>query len=389
MKRTPMKSSLRRAAVGSAVLFLAPLVAEAQGTISTQGFGYPLAGTSTRAAGTAGALSEFDLLTPRNPSALTGMARSVLAVQAEPEYRKLTFGSIEESSRVQRVPLLMAGVRVSSKAVISFSSAGFLDRNFTTTSSGEALVGGVILPTKDVQDMRGSIADLRAGVGYRVHSRVSVGLAGHVFTGSNRLNLVRTFNDTVGFGTVNETSGVAFFGKAVSVGSTFLLPKGFLAAASFRKGGSMEADNGDTVLTRAHIPDRLAAGVLYTGFAGSSFAFNVDNTKWSSMQSLGTSLLQTHDATNWSLGGEVPTGRVRGTPVMLRAGAGKNTLPFGINGGTVSEQRIAGGAAVAITSGGRDQAVLDFSVTRANRKLSGSTAKEGAWLLGIGIQIRP
>jgi hypothetical protein len=283
----------------------------------------------------------------------------------------------------------MAGVRVSSKAVISFSSAGFLDRNYTTTSSGEALVGGVILPTKDVQDMRGSIADLRAGVGYRIHSRVSVGLAGHVFTGSNRLNLVRTFNDTVGFGTVNETSGVAFFGKAISLGSTFLLPKGFFAAASFRKGGSLEADNGDTVLTRAHIPDRLAAGVLYTGFAGSSFAFNVDNTKWSSMQSLGTNLLQTHDATNWSLGGEVPTGRVRGTPVMLRAGAGKNTLPFGINGGTVSEQRIAGGAAIAITSGGRDQAVLDFSVTRANRKLSGSTAKEGAWLLGIGIQIRP
>ncbi|MEO7995986.1 MAG: hypothetical protein ABI852_01010 [Gemmatimonadaceae bacterium] len=386
--RTQMRNAFTRAVAGS-VMLLMPVALSAQGTISTQGFGYPLAGTSTRAAGTAGALLEFDLLSPRNPSSLTGLGRAVLAVQAEPELRTLTFNSIKENSRVQRVPLLMAGVRLSSKAVLSFSSAGFLDRNYTTTSAGEALVGNVVLPTKDVQDMRGSIADLRAGLGYRVLPRLSIGLAGHVFTGSNKLDLLRTFDDSTGFGKVNETSGVAFFGKALSFGSTLLLPKGFLAAASFRKGFGIEADNGDTVLTRAKIPDRIGAGLLYTGFAGSSFAFNVDKTKWSSMQKLGTSLLQTHDATNWSAGGEVSTARVRGSPVLLRAGAGKNTLPFGLNGGTVTEQRFAGGAAVAITSAGRDQAVLDFSVTRANRKLSGSTAKEGAWLLGIGIQIRP
>ncbi|MEO7363486.1 MAG: hypothetical protein ABI120_24340, partial [Gemmatimonadaceae bacterium] len=167
------------------------------------------------------------------------------------------------------------------------------------------------------------------------------------------------------------------------------LPKGFVAAASYRKGGGLEADNGDSVLTRAHIPDRLGAGLMYAGFAGSAFAINIDNTKWSQMQSLGTSLLQTHDATNWSVGGEVPTARLRGTPVLLRAGVGKNTLPFGLNGGTVTEQRFSGGGSLAITSVGRDQAVFDFSITRANRKLSGSSAKESAWLLGIGLQIRP
>lgn len=384
-----MNTSLLRIAASSVALLLAPLALSAQGTISTQGFGYPLSGTSTRVAGTAGALSEFDLLAPRNPSALTSMGRAILAVQAEPEYRKLTFGSIQENTRVQRVPLLMAGVRTSSKSALSFSSAGFLDRNFTTNSKGEALVGGQILPTTDVLDMRGSIADLRAGFGYRVLPRLAVGIAGHVFTGSHKLNLLRSFNDSTGFGAVNETSGLAFFGKAVSFGSTLALPKGFVAAASFRKGGSLEADNGDTVLTRAHIPDRIGAGLMYAGFAGSAFAFNIDNTKWSQMQSLGTNLLQTHDATNWSIGGEVSTARLRGSPVLLRAGAGKNTLPFGLNGGTVTEQRFSGGGSLAITSLGRDQAVLDFSVTRANRKLSGSTAKEAAWQLGIGIQIRP
>lgn len=381
--------SLMRAGVASAAIVCTPLALAAQGSISTQGFGYPLAGTSTRAAGTAGALTEFDLLAPRNPSALTTMGRAILTVQAEPEFRKLTFGSIQENSRVQRVPLIMAGVRVSSKAALSFSSAGFLDRNYTTTSTGEANIGGTILPTKDVQDMRGSISDLRAGLGYRVLPRLALGIAGHVFTGSNKLTLVRSFNDSTGFGTVSETSGLVYFGKALSLGTTLTLPKGFLAAASYRKGGSIEADNGDTVLTKANIPDRIGAGVMYTGFAGSVFAFNIDNTKWSNMQKLGSSLLQTHDATNWALGGEVSTARLRGSPVMVRAGVGKNTLPFGVNGGTVTEQRLSGGASLAVTSAGRDQAVLDFSLTRANRKLSGSTAKEAAWLLGIGLQIRP
>jgi hypothetical protein len=36
-----------------------------------------------------------------------------------------------------------------------------------------------------------------------------------------------------------------------------------------------------------------------------------------------------------------------------------------------------------------EDAALDLSVQRANRTLSGSGLKESAWLLGIGIQIRP
>ncbi|MEO7359471.1 MAG: hypothetical protein ABI120_04035, partial [Gemmatimonadaceae bacterium] len=116
---------------------------------------------------------------------------------------------------------------------------------------------------------------------------------------------------------------------------------------------------------------------------------NIDQNKWTNMQKLGSSLLQAHDATNWSVGAEVATGKLRGTPVLLRAGTARNMLPFGLNGGTVSEMRFTGGAALAVTNAGRDQAVIDFSIARANRTLSGSSAKEGAWLLGVGLQIRP
>lgn len=387
MKRTHLTNVM--SVVLAAMSLAGATRADAQGSISMLGFGYPMNGLSTRAAGTAGALAEFDLLSPRNPSSLTTINRSALAIAAEPEFRTLTFNAVKESNTIQRIPLVMAAVRVSSRAVVSISSSGFLDRNFTTRSTGQALVGSQILATSDISDVRGSISDIRGAVGYQLTSRISVGVGGHVFSGNNKLNLLRQFDDSTGFGAVNEASGVQFFGKALSFGGTVLLPKGFSTAASYRKGFSLEADNGDSVLTRANVPDRLSAGIAYRGIPGAAFVANIDQNKWTSMQTLGSNLLQTHDATNWSLGAEVSTGRVRGTPVLLRAGTGKNTLPFGLNGGIVSEMRFAAGAAIAITNPGRDQAMLDFSIQRANRKLSGSVAKEGAWMLGIGLQIRP
>lgn len=387
MKR--IHSIARRAAVAVTVLALPSASLSAQGSISMLGFGYPMNGLSVRAAGTAGALAEFDLLSPRNPSSLTTLNRFALAISAEPEFRTLTYKSLKESNTIQRIPLVMAAVRLSSRAVVSFSSSGFLDRNFTTQSTGEALIGNQVVPTRDISDVRGSISDLRGALGWRINSRISLGIGGHVFTGTNRLNLLRQFDDSTGFGAVNETSGLQFFGKALSFGGTALLPKGFSAAATYRAGFSLEADNGDSVLTTANVPDKLSAGLLYRGLPGAVFSANVDQNKWTDMQKLGSSLLQTHDATNWSLGAEISTGKVRGTPVLLRAGTGKNTLPFGLNSGIVSEMRFSAGAAVAITNPGRDQAVLDFSLQRANRKLSGSSAKEGAWMLGIGLQIRP
>jgi hypothetical protein len=380
--------NLTRSLVLSAASAVAATGANAQGNISMLGFGYPVNGQSVRSSGTAGALGEFDLQTPRNPSSLTGLSRGLLSLQAEPEFRTLTYNSVKETNRIQRIPLLMGALRVAPKAVVSFSSSAFLDRNFTTVSNGEAVIGSTVLQTRDISDVRGSISDLRLGIGYAVNSRVSVGIGGHVFTGSNRLDLIRRFPDSTGFGAINEVSGIQFFGKALSFGATVVLPKGFTTAASYRAGGGIEVDNGDTVITKATIPDRLSGGLFYR-IPGANFAVSVEQNKWSSMQSLGSGATQAHDATNWSAGTEIESGRIRGTPVLLRAGAGRNMLPFGINNAKVTEMRYSAGLAFAVTNPGRDQSVLEFSVTRADRKLGGSTAKEGAWLLGVGIQIRP
>ncbi|MEP6765894.1 MAG: hypothetical protein ABJB66_16385, partial [Gemmatimonadaceae bacterium] len=210
--------------------------ANAQGNISMQGFGYPMGGMSTRVSGTAGAFAEFDALTPQNPASLVRITRSLLAVQAEPEYRTFSLSSVKESSTIPRLQLLSLGLRVNSRAVFSLSAAGFLDRSYSTISSGQATVEGQILPTTDVTVVKGAIADLRAGFGYALSSRLSVGVAAHAFTGSNKLDLTRRFADTLSFGSVSDTSAIDFFGSAFSLGAQLTIPHGFTTSASYRKG---------------------------------------------------------------------------------------------------------------------------------------------------------
>jgi hypothetical protein len=71
---------------------------------------------------------------------------------------------------------------------------------------------------------------------------------------------------------------------------------------------------------------------------------------------------------------------------MLRVGYARNALPFSNSAQVVQESRLGGGVGMPIA---RDAASIDFSLQRANRSLAGTTATERAWLLGLGVQIRP
>jgi hypothetical protein len=82
-----------RIAVVAAASMLVASSAFAQGTLSTQGFGYPPGQLSTRALGTGGGLTEFDFDTPVNPAAIGLSGEPRLYLQYEPEFRKLSNGS--------------------------------------------------------------------------------------------------------------------------------------------------------------------------------------------------------------------------------------------------------------------------------------------------------
>ena len=372
------------AACGAMTLPVA--MAGAQGTLSGLGFGYPVGGTSTRTAATGGAFAEFDPLSPVNPASLGGFQRTLMTAQTEPEFRTLRFGNVKESTTAERVPLLMLIFPLPRNVALSLSGSTFLDRSYTTVTTGSVLAEGKSIATNDRSDVRGSIADLRAGLGWRVNNRVSVGIGGHLFTGDNSVARRRVFADTLTFGSVDDSSRVTYYGMALSVGGEFQIVKGLAVQGSYRAGGSLESRIRDTVRTQGSVPDRAGLSLRYDGIAGSTFAIGVEKAAWSQMKGLGSDRVQAHDATNIRAGAEVAGPKLRGSPVLLRVGFAKNQLPFGANSQKVKESRITGGLGLPIKP---DFATVDISVQRANRTMSGGAIKEGAWMLGFGLQIRP
>ncbi len=358
----------------------------AQGALSGLGFGYPVGGASTRASATAGAFGEFDALSPINPASLGGLSRAVMTAQTEPEFRTLRFGTVQERTTAQRVPLLMVAFPLPHDVGVSLSATTFLDRSYSTVTRGDASISGVTVNTTDRTDVRGAIGDLRAAAGWRINDKFSVGVGAHLFTGDNLVAISRVFDDTTKFGTVDDSSRVVFAGNAFSIGGEWRIRKGWAASASLRSGGGMSARIRDTVRSEANVPNRVGLGVRYDGIPGSIFAFGVDKQNWSSMKGLGTTAVEAHDATNWHVGAEVAGPRLRQFPVLIRAGYAKNTLPFGIGGKTVDESRLSAGVGLPVA---REAASIDISLQRANRSLAGGNAKESAWMLGIGMQIRP
>lgn len=376
------------ALVIGATLLGATSTARAQGTLSTQGFGYPVGALSIRSIGTGGAFGEFDAISPINPSSLGGMERSLIAAQAEPEYRTLRIGGVTEKNTIQRVPLLLVALPLRRNMSVAFSASSFLDRSFSTRTNGAADLGDEIVETRDEYSVRGAMADMRGALGYRINARLSVGVAGHLIMGSHDAAFARRFVDSARFGAVVDSSTISFQGTAVSVGADVRLLDDLAVSASYRLGNSIDARLNRTEIGRGKVPSRLGATVRYEGIRGSVFALGVEQVQWSALDGLGTTAVEAHDATNWHAGAEVAGPQLRQLPVQFRAGYARAQLPFGVSGNVVNEQRIAGGVGIPLDHNFR--ASLDLSVQRVMRSLTGTgDAKENAWRFGLGLQIRP
>ena len=72
---------------------------------------------------------------------------------------------------------------------------------------------------------------------------------------------------------------------------------------SARKGATIEARAGDSVVSEADVPDRIGAGVSYEGIPGTSISVHVSRDMWSSLNGLGSSAATAVDT--WEAGGGI------------------------------------------------------------------------------------
>lgn len=372
------------------VMFVAVSSAGAQGTLSTQGFGYPQGEFSTRTLGTGGGLAQFDPQTSVNPASISNSGDPLLFLQYEPEFRRLTSGSVTSHSTTSRFPMVVASVPIGTQASIGISVATLLDRSWATSTTGDQEIAGERATVTENVKSIGAINDIRLAGGWIPNGFIQLGLAGHVFTGQNRLFFQQTFPDSLHFVPVEQVSNLDYTGFAVSAGA-IIHPLSVLAlAVSGRKGGKLDARSGDTIVTSARIPDRYGAAISYAGISGATISAQVGRDQWSSLNGLGSSDAKAVDAWDTGLGIEAAGPRVLDRVVLIRLGARYRTLPFVAAGAEVRELSFAGGLGAQFS---RNRAAFDITLQRASRSTDASatvgSVRERAFTLSLGLRVRP
>ena len=376
----PHRSTLRAALLALALL---PLPAAAQGALSTQGLGYPPGQLATRAAATGGGLAEFDPVTPLNPAALDANIRSALYVQYEPEFRRVTTDGGSARTTTSRFPLIGGSLRVGDRIALAATASTFLDRTWRTTLDTTRIIDGEEVDTKESFSSLGSITDLRLGASYTVGPALRVGLGVHGFTGENRLRVTGSFGDSVELNLQDDVIG--FGGMAVSAGAMLRLGSTLSVAGSARKGGALRARDGDDVIASARVPDRYGAGVRYTGIAGTTLAANLEWTGWTALGDLVSARSHVFDGFDAGVGADVAGPRFGSRIITMRGGLRWRTLPFGLADTEVKELGLSVGAGVPLA---RERSSLDLGLLHARRS-AGGEATERAWMVSVGVSVRP
>lgn len=378
--------SLTAASAAALLLVAGIMPLAAQGSLSTQGFGYPPGQVSTRAVGTGGGSAEVDPLSPINPAALINWGASAVFLQTEPEFRTVTIGDRETRTTTWRYPLVMGALSFGPRAIVALSSSTLLDRTWSTTEEGSIDVEGT--PTAAVTTYRseGAINDIRLAGAYAPRPWLRLGLGAHAFTGRNLLTVGSEFLDSLTFTPLQSSTSISYGGNAVSGGVEARVGRHFSVAASGRIGGSITAERNDTTLSWGHVPTRFGVGVAYLGIRGGTIGMRASHEGWSSLSSLGAAGFTARDAWDLGAGADVPGPRFGRNVLQLRAGVRRRSLPFEAAGERVTESSFTFGTGTAFANG---RVFGDLGVARAKRSVPSGNADERAWTVSLGLAVRP
>ena len=384
---------MTRYAFAAAITFaLGAGSAGAQGNLSTQGFGYPPGQLSTLSMSLGGGNAELDPSSALNPANVALWGASVLFMQYEPELRTVKSAAGSSRTTTARFPMVGISVPLGRRLTAQASASTFLDRTWSSSSVTERDIGGTLVDVNEVFSSNGGITDFRLALAYSVSPRFQLGIAGHAFSGENRVTIEQRFPDTVTFTGAVQRSEISYGAFGGSAGIVWRPATSFGLGASVRAGGDMEAQSGDTVISSGKLPMRYGFSASYSGISGVALSARANFDEWSAMEPLrrAGSSMRAFDAWDYGVGADVSGPTIGRRTIALRLGARQRGLPFGVGIGAdqsrVTETSFSGGIGVPLGVG-RSQ--IDMGVARASRKADAGGATESAYIFSFGVRVRP
>ena len=375
-------------AVVAATALTAPAL-HGQGSVSSQGLGYPPGELSTRALGTAGAIGEIDARSPINPAALAIRTAPQVYAQYDPEFRTITSNGQSSSTTLARMPNIGGVLPLNGHLVLGISASTFLDRTWETSRARSQVFGpnpGDTVAFNETLKSEGAITDVRLALAYAVNQRLRFGVGVHTFPGSMRLTSNEIFPDTTKFRNITQLNQVSFSGRAVSVGMEAALLPTLSVAISGRKGGAAKMFANDSLLTTGTIPTRYSGSIAFTGIPGTMVAVRASHEMWSQLGDLSVAHTVAVDANDLSLGVESNGPRIGGGfPILVRAGVRRRTLPFAVGTSSIQETSFGGGIGIPIAF---DRVTLDMAILHEARTGVVGVTEHG-YNLSFGLQVHP
>lgn len=369
----------------AAVIASGATTAAAQGTLSTQGLGYPPGQLSTAARTMGGSIGAADPFSPLNPAAIALISGAVIMMQAEPEYRVVEIGPISTRTSVARFPLFQGALQVGSRWGIAISSSTLLDRTWETTTRDTQTVAGEDIAATVTEHSDGSIADTRLALAYSPRPWLKIGIGGHAFSGRDQLHTIRAFDDSLRFVTDTQRTVLSFGGNAVSVGAVIFTRK-VIAGATYRAGGGISSETGAETVGTGQAPDHIGFSLVYAGVRGAAFAVRAAKDGWSSLRGMADNL-NIHEGWDIGVGSEVDGPNVGASSIAFRFGARWRTLPFSLNATPVKERTLSTGFAIPMARNRIDLHMGGLYAKRTNAAVGG--IQENAWTISTGFSVRP
>ncbi|HEU5050317.1 MAG TPA: hypothetical protein VFU00_08355 [Gemmatimonadales bacterium] len=380
-------------AVALLAALLAPSVVAAQSSqFGVRGLGFPGRGTSVQSLGAGGAFALFDPTSSLNPAAL-GLSRAFTAsFTGLQNFRSSRVVDVSVTGRNTRFPQMAVGGPVrGTPLALGISFSNLTDRDFTLASATTVPIRGVPVGVNDTLFSTGGIADLRLAAAYRLGGW-AVGAGVHVITGSNRVQLRRTFDDSA-YAAISQRSEISYAGAGVSAGVVRPVGTRLSVSAMVRVDGSASLDRDSSRVTEIDLPVSFAGGLRWRASDRLGVGFQGVVHQWSSADDAlralgGTGAVNTVDL---SAGLELTRNVRRPEQRPIRFGLRFATLPFPVESGArVREAAVSLGTGFRFAQDrlGLDHAGIDLSVERVWRGARGGF-RESAWLVGLGVTVRP
>lgn len=365
----------------------APQAAVAQSSLyAVVGLGFPGRPLGVRSRGMGGSIAAVDPGSAVNPAPVAQLTRLAATATSLTSLRDYQIDGVAvDGLKDTRFPFAaLAGGITGTPLSFEASYASYLSRTWDITTSDTITLRGQPVGVEDRIRSDGAVADLRGALGWFLSSKLQVGAAFHILTGSTRERIQRDYSDS-DYTPLLHDSDVGYSGLGWSVGLAANPVGGLRLGVSFRSDGDLEAAQDSVLIGRVDLPMTISGGFAAAPVPGLLFASTLTWQSWSDAQDGLTSI--GGDATTfdtWDVSAGVEVGGAVGPPIPIRLGFRYAQLPFSPEDDQVREIDLTLGTGFTFAQG---RAAFTVAVERVSR--DGGGASEDAWQLAFGLSLLP